>query len=359
MLAKQYISDLQAYQPGLPIELVAREYGLQPKDIVKLASNENPLGPSPKAVQAVRLALLEVHRYPEQHALTHALAAKYGVHPEQVVIGNGSNDLIDLIARVYLGVHDEAISSEYGFAMYRIAVQTVGATNVIVPAKDYGHDLQAMAAAITPRTKVIWLANPNNPTGTFISYAEIKQWLSQVPSRVLVVVDEAYIEYLDDNDVQDATMWLPDHPNVILLRTFSKIYGLAGLRVGYGLMAPEVAELLNRVRLPFNVTSVAITAAVAALADKAYVLRSYRTNKDGRAQLVSGLQALKLTQLPAYGNFVTFEVPDAARVYEQLLRQGVIVRPLAGYGLVNWLRVSVGTTAENQRFLDGMLNLKR
>ncbi len=357
MQAKQYICDLQPYQPGLPIELVARQYGLDPAKIIKLASNENPLGPSPKALVAAKRALSQADRYPEQHELTEALANKYQLQPQNIVIGNGSNDIIDLIARTYLGEGDEAISSEYGFAMYRIAVQTAGATNVVVPAKAYGHDLAVMHQAITPRTKVIWIANPNNPTGTFIPYADIKQWLDQVPNGIIVALDEAYVEYLDEADRVDATTWLHGHPNLVLLRTFSKVYGLAGLRVGYGLASPEVAELLNRVRLPFNVTSIAIAAATAALDDAGFVSSSCRTNKGGRAQLVSGLERLKLTQLPAYGNFVTFEVAEAGKVSEALLRQGIIVRPLAGYGMQNWLRVSVGLKAENQHFLEALANL--
>ncbi len=354
MRAPTYICDLQPYQPGLPIELVAREYGLDPKKVVKLASNENPLGISQKARTALEQALPGVNRYPEQYELAQALAKHYHISSDMIVLGNGSNDVLDLIARVFLGVGDEAISSQYGFAVYAITTQSVGAQNVIVPAKGYSHDLAAMLKSITPKTKVIWLANPNNPTGSFVPYGEVKDFLAKVPEDVIVVLDEAYYEYLAPEEQIDTIAWLAEHPNLILVRTFSKIYGLAGLRVGYGIMSAEVTGLLNRVRQPFNVNTLAMTAATAALSDQDFVTKSTKLNSTGREQLLSGLKKLGLECLPAHGNFMTFRVGNAGPVYVSLLKQGVIIRPLAGYGMQDWLRATIGLAEENDRFLQAL-----
>lgn len=345
------ILDLVPYQPGKPIEALARERGIPVERIVKLASNENPLGMSPKANAALQAVAGELHRYPEQFGLVRALAQHTGVSADQIVLGNGSNDVLDLIARTYLSPGDEAVSSQYAFAIYQIATQSAGATNVIVPAKDYAHDLDAMPRVITANTKVLWLANPNNPTGTFAPYADVKRFLEQVPLHVVVVLDEAYYEYLQPPERVDTTQWLAVHPNLILVRTFSKIYGLAGLRVGYGLAAPAVVELLNRVRQPFNVSVAAAAAATAALEDSTFVRQSVALNQAGRQQLRAGLEALGLVCLPAHGNFVTFAVPDASACNEALLDRGIIVRPLAGYGMPGHLRVTIGTRAENEQFL--------
>lgn len=350
--ANQFICDLNAYQIGLPIEQVAREHGLEPEKIIKLASNENPLGVSPKALEALMVAAKDAHRYPEQHQLLAALAEKFDLDTRWLVVGNGSNDIIDLVARTYLDAGAESIVSEYGFAMYHIAIQSVGAKTVTVPAKEYGHDLGAMMAAVTPQTKVIWIANPNNPTGTFIASDDIKRFLDALPKEIMVVLDEAYYEYLEHDDQADTLHWPIDYPNLIVLRTFSKIYGMAGLRVGYGVASKEVADLLNRVRLPFNITGPSIAAAAAALADEEFVHRSHEMNIEGRKKLLDGLEGLGLECMPAYGNFVTFKVTEAQKLYEQLLEQGIIVRPLKPYGLDEWLRVSVGLPAENERFLD-------
>lgn len=349
--AKAYIAGLTPYQPGLPIELVAREYGLDPRDICKLASNENPLGPSPKALRALAAAAKDAHRYPEQYALIQALASHCGVDPAAIVLGNGSNDILDLIARTYLGSGDEAISSQYGFAVYQIATQAAGARNRVVPAAAYGHDLDAMLQAITPSTRVIWIANPNNPTGTFVAYGVLKQFLGNVRHDIMVVLDEAYYEYLSPENRVDTTAWIADHPNLFLVRTFSKIYGLAGLRVGYGITTPADAGLLNRVRQPFNTNSLAIAAATAALQDRAFVAKSYALNNSGRAQLVKGLQSLGFTCLPNFGNFVTFTSPAAVEIVRELLSQGIIVRPLVNYGMPEWVRVTVGLPERNERFL--------
>jgi histidinol-phosphate aminotransferase len=306
---------------------------------------------SPKARAAAEQALSQSHRYPNQYELTQKLAAKLNVNPAQLVLGSGSNDVLDLVARTYLRQGTEAVSSQYAFAMYGIAVQSVGATSVVVPAKDYGHDLQAMAAAVTPRTKVIWIANPNNPTGTFVPYPQIKLLLEQISPGVIVVLDEAYYEYLDPSDQAEATKWLAKHPNLVITRTFSKAYGLAGLRIGYAVASQQVAELLNRVRLPFNVTIPAMAAACGALDDQAFVARSVAANAKGRKQLLDGLQKLGLECLPAYGNFVTVKTKGAVGVNQKLLAHGVIVRPLVGYDMADWLRITIGVCTENQRLL--------
>lgn len=350
----QYICDLSPYQPGMPIELVARKHGLDPNKIIKLASNENPLGMTPRARQAVERTLDEAHIYPDQYQLTHKLAARLGVTPEHIVLGNGSNDVLDLIARTFLDEGREAVSSRYAFAIYAIATQSVGARNIIVADKDFGHDLDAMLAAITPKTGVVWIANPNNPTGTLVPARELKQCLEKVPQEVVVVLDEAYYEYLEHEDRADSISWLKEHPNLIVVRTFSKAYGLAGLRVGYAVAAPEVAELLNRVRQPFNVNLLALSAAEAALDDEEFLARTVQTNRAGRKQLLDSLAELGLQTMPAHGNFVTVRVPNAAETSLQLLKAGVIIRPLASYGLADWLRVSIGTEVENQVFLTAL-----
>jgi histidinol-phosphate aminotransferase len=349
---RKHISGLTAYQPGLPIEYVARQYGLDPNNISKLASNENPLGPSPKAVQA--MAAVAVHRYPEQYALIQALADHTGVNPIGIVLGNGSNDVLDLIARAYLGKDDEAISSQYTFIAYQIATQAASARNVIVPALDYKHDLAALLRAITPATKVIWIANPNNPTGTFIPYDDLKQFLAKVCRDIVVVLDEAYYEYLSPKERIDTTFWLAEYSNLILVRTFSKIYGLAGMRVGYGLTTPEIADTLNRVRQPFNSNNLALAGAAAALGDQKFVAQSYESNAAGRTALIRALQREGIHCLPAHGNFVTILVPNAKDTYKALLQQGVIVRPLIPYNMPQWLRVTVGTPRENKHFLQAL-----
>ena len=351
-LALPYICDLQPYKPGMPIEALARQFSLQPADIIKLASNENPYGMSPKAAEAVRLALAGAHRYPDAYELRAALAKFYGLGQENVVLGNGSNDVLDLVARVFLAKDSESISSEHAFIVYRLVTQVTGAANVIIPAKDFGHDLAAMRAAITDKTKVVWIANPNNPTGTLIPNNEILDFLEPVPKEVVVVLDQAYYEYLNEDDHMDASDWLAKYPNLVITRTFSKAYGLAGLRIGYALASPEIADLLNRVRQPFNVSHVSLAAAVAALADQEFVHDSAERNRQGLAQLIKGFDDLNLPYIPAHGNFVTIQVGNLPEVQQQLLKQGVIVRPVGEYGLPEHLRISVGTKQENERFLD-------
>lgn len=345
-----HIDELKPYKPGLPIGELARIYNLRPSEIIKLASNENPFGPSPAAL-AVLKNTKSVHRYPDQFSLISALSDHYGLSVSNIIIGNGSNDILDLIARVFLNHRQESISSQYAFIVYRIVTQLVGATNVIVPAREYGHDLSAMYAAITKNTRVVWLANPNNPTGTFVHYNKIKSFLKNVPDHIIVVLDEAYFEYLDPSDQIDTTQWIEEFENLIIVRTFSKIYGLAGLRVGYGIGSANSIELLNRARQPFNVNALAMYAAIAALSDTSYVSYSRNQNKKGLALLRAGFQKMTVPFIESYGNFLTVFNEQSTEIYEQLLSKGIITRPITEYGLPNHLRISVGTDAENSHLL--------
>ena len=351
-----YIRAIAPYQPGKPISELAREMGLNEKKIVKLASNENPLGISPKARAAIKKALAGLGRYPDGNAfeLKAALARRHGVPQECIVVGNGSNDLLEMAAGAFLAPGRAAVYSQHAFAVYPLATQARGATGIVVPAKNYAHDLAAMLAAITPETRVVFIANPNNPTGTFATGEEIGNFLSRARRDVAVVVDEAYTDYLPQNLRYDSVALLKKYPNFIVTRTFSKVYGLAGLRVGFGLMHPDVAELLNRVRQPFNVNSLALAAAVAALDDRKFVAKSTKMNRSGLAKLERALKTLGLETIPSCANFVTFRVSRARTVYERLLRQGVIVRPLAGYDMPDHLRVTVGTPKENGKFLKAL-----
>jgi histidinol-phosphate aminotransferase len=352
-LAPSYIQAIAPYQGGKPISELAREMGLNEADIVKLASNENPLGMSPKAQMAVEDAVGDIARYPDGNsfALRDVVAKKFNVAHNQIVFGNGSNDILELSARAFLYAGCEAIYSQHAFAVYPLVTQAVGATGVVIPAKNYGHDLDGMLKAITPKTRLIFIANPNNPTGTLLAKNSLKTFLQQVPADVLVVLDEAYDEYLNATDQSEAISWLAEFDNLIVSRTLSKAYGLAGLRVGFGLMHADVADMLNRVRQPFNVNSLAQVAAVASLNDDDFVARSYAANQAGMAQLTQGLQKLGLEYIPSFANFVSFKVSNAAQVNQQLLQNGVIVRPIANYEMPDYLRVSVGLFSENARFL--------
>ena len=352
--ALSYVRAISPYQPGKPITELAREMGIPVESIVKLASNENPLGMSPKAKAAVEKAITGVERYPDQFDLIAKLAARCGVAQNQVVLGNGSNDVLDLIARVFLAPGRSAVFAQHAFAVYPLATLSTGAELICVPAKDYGHDLAAMRAAIRPDTRIVWIANPNNPTGNFLSYAAVREFLESVPQDVVVVLDEAYNEYIPAAERVDTTAWLKDFPNLLICRTFSKIYGLAGLRVGYGVASAEIADLMNRVRQPFNVNNLAIAGALAALDDEEFLNASYELNRRGMAQLVAAIEAHGLEYIPSYGNFLTFRADDAAAVNQKLLKQGVIVRPIAGYALPDWLRVTIGTEAENARFIEAL-----
>lgn len=361
-LAVAGVRALSPYQPGKPIDELARELGLDPGGIVKLASNENPLGPSALALDAARTALADLCRYPDGNgfALKAKLAERLKVVPAQLTLGNGSNDVLEVIARCFADSDSEVVFSQYAFAVYPIVAQAIGAKGVSVPAKDWGHDLEAMAAAINERTRIVFIANPNNPTGTVHSSEAIEAFLKQVPERVLVVLDEAYCEFLEDGSEDDSLGWLPHYPNLIITRTFSKAWGLAALRVGYSISSPDIADVLNRVRQPFNVDSIALAAATAVLDDQAYLERSRQVNSEGLRQLEEGFRGLGLSYIPSAGNFIAVEVgADAAGVYQSLLRQGVIVRPVAGYGMPEHLRVSVGLAHENDRLLAALAEALR
>ena len=352
--ALPYVRAISPYQPGKPITELAREMGIPVDKILKLASNENPLGMSPKAKKAVAAAISGIERYPDQFDLIKAVAGRCGVAQNQVVLGNGSNDVLDLIARVFLAPGRSAVFAQHAFAVYPLATLSTGAELIATPAKHYGHDLNAMRAAIRPDTRIVWIANPNNPTGNFLPYPEVRAFLEAVPQDVVVVLDEAYNEYLPPAERVDTAAWIADFPNLVVTRTFSKIFGLAGLRVGYALASAEIADLMNRVRQPFNVNNLAIAAAIAALDDHLFVAESYELNRRGMEQLVAGLKRLGLEHIPSHGNFVTFKAGDGAAVNQKLLKQGVIVRPIGGYGLPEWLRVTIGTEPENGRFLEAL-----
>ena len=355
-IAPDYIRAISPYVPGKPVADLAREFGLDEAQIIKLASNENPRGPSPRALVAITRAASELTRYPDGSgfALKAALAARYRVAADQIVIGNGSNDILELVAHAFLRPGRSAVYAQHSFAVYPLATQAFGAAGLEVSARDYGHDLTAMRTAIRSDTSVVWLANPNNPTGTWLPAAEVKAFVASVPPDVLVVLDEAYNEYLAPEQQADTVSWLAAFPHLILSRTFSKAYGLAALRVGYGLMHADAAAMLNRVRQPFNVNSLAQAAAIAALDDSDYVQQSCRLNREGMRQLEQGFDHLGLDYIPSHGNFICVKIGDAARVNLALLQRGIIVRPVANYGMPEFLRVTIGTAAENQRFLDAL-----
>ncbi len=352
-LALPCISQLHPYQPGKPITELQRELGIN--EIIKLASNENPLGPAPAARQAIMAASEDIARYPDGNgfSLKQALSAKYGISSVQITLGNGSNDVLELIARVFVSPQDEVVFSQYAFAVYPIVTQAIGARAVVAPAQNYGHDLQAMADRITPRTRLVFIANPNNPTGTWLKRDELESFIRHVPDHVIVVLDEAYIEYGDEE--QSSLDWLVKYPQLVITRTFSKAYGLAGLRVGYALSHPDIADFLNRVRQPFNVNSLALCAAEAALSDEDFLFRTRQINTLGMQQLQTGLAQLQLETIPSRGNFIMVHVGrNGEAVFNDLLYRGIIVRPLSNYGLSTFIRISVGLPEENARLLTAM-----
>jgi histidinol-phosphate aminotransferase len=353
-LSPAYVRSIAPYQPGKPISELARELGLDERKIVKLASNENPRGVGPRTRAAIEAAFGDIARYPDGNGyeLKLALSKRYGVDMSQIVLGNGSNDVLELVALAFLGPGLSAVYSQHAFAVYPLATQARGARAIVVPAREFGHDVEAMAAAIADDTRVVWIANPNNPTGTLVASERLEAFVRRVPERVIVVIDEAYNEYLHANLRSPTVAWLKRHPNLVITRTFSKAYGLAGLRVGYALAHPQVADVMNRVRQPFNVNGVALAAAVAALNDMEFVARSYADNLQGMRQIEEGARALGLEWIPSYGNFITIRVGRAAEIYKRLLKRGVIVRPVGGaYQLPEHLRVTIGTAEENERFL--------
>lgn len=354
-LAVAGVQKLIPYVPGKPIEELERELGLS--DIVKLASNENPLGANPTVAKAIHTILAELTRYPDGNAfrLKALLAEKLSVTPQHITLGNGSNELLELVARTFLTPELEVVFSQHAFAVYPIVTQAVGATARVVPAKNYGHDLSAMSAQINDKTRLVFIANPNNPTGTLLAPDELEAFIQGLPSSVLCVLDEAYYEYVAADQRADSIAWLDKYPNLIITRTFSKAYGLAGLRVGYSLSSPEIADLLNRVRQPFNNNMLALTAAEAALLDSDFLDRTVAANNAGMKQLTEAFRSMGLEWIPSAGNFVSVDLGKPAMpIYEALLRKGVIVRPVANYEMPNHLRVSIGTEAENQTFIDAL-----
>jgi histidinol-phosphate aminotransferase len=357
-LAVEHVRTLAPYVPGKPIEELERELGIS--NIIKLASNENPFGPSPLAIEAMQRALKDSWLYPDGsgHVLKQRLAAKLGVATNQITLGNGSNDALVLLAEAYLAPGLEAVYSQYGFAVYPIAIQATGALGVCVPAlppdstMPLGHDLAAMAAAITPRTRVVFVANPNNPTGTWAEARALEAFIAAVPKQVIVALDEAYFEYSGGLPIQNGIEWLERHPNLVVFRTFSKAYGLAGVRVGYAVSHSSVADMLNRVRQAFNVSAVGLAGAAAALDDPAHVAAAVNVAVAERARLGAQLKQGGTTVVPSAGNFLLLHAgANAQAKYQALLRQGIIVRPVANYGLPEYLRVTLGTREQNDRFL--------
>ncbi len=344
------ITKIAPYQTGKPIDELKRELGLD--DIIKLASNENPLGCSPLATQAIQAELADVGRYPDGsgYSLKAKIAQLFNVEMNQITLGNGSNDILELVARTFVSPDSSVVYSQHAFAIYALVTQAVGATGIEVPAKDYGHDLAAIAAAVRADTRVVFLANPNNPTGTWFDETEFATFMKAVPTSVLVVLDEAYVEYFPENF--NSLKFLQQHPNLLISRTFSKAYGLASLRVGFALASATITDLLNRVRQPFNVNSFALAAANAALSDEDFLARTRALNLSGMAQLEAGCRVLGLDWIPSRANFMSIHMKhNGADVFQALLQLGVIVRPIGGYGMPEFIRVSIGTTAENERFL--------
>lgn len=352
--ANNGICHIAPYQPGKPIDELKRELGLD--EVIKLASNENPLGCSPKAKAAIQQAIEDVGRYPDGNGfiLKQQISQQFGIEMNQITLGNGSNDILELVARTFVAAGDEVIYSQHAFAVYALATQAVGAVGVEVPAKNFGHDLSAMASAVTDKTRVIFIANPNNPTGTWFEESEFSQFMQHIPQQVLVVLDEAYVEYFPENF--NSLKFLAHYPNLLISRTMSKAFGLASLRVGFGLASVEVTNLLNRVRQPFNVSSFALAAAVAALQDNDFIEQSRALNKQGMAQLEQGFTKLGLHWIASRANFIAVDVQrDGGQVFGALLKKGVIVRPVGGgYAMPRHIRVSIGLPEENARFLEAL-----
>jgi histidinol-phosphate aminotransferase len=350
-LAKPSVLTQPVYEPGKPIEYVARELGLDPAGIIKLASNENPFGPSPRAVEAAMHALEQGELYPDGGCfeLRQKLAAKWQLGADQIVIGNGSNELIELLGHVFIGGGDEVVMGAPAFVVYKLVTLLFGAKAIEVPLRDWRHDLKAIAAAITPRTKLVYVCSPNNPTGTANTETELLAFARALPDHVIAVFDEAYADFLEN--APDLRPLIAEGRKVVCLRTFSKIYGLASLRVGYGYASAELCGLLNRVRQPFNVNAIGQAAAIAALDDRGFTAKCRQENRAGLVQLERGCKELGLEVVPSVANFMLVKVGDGARVFEALQRRGVIVRPVKSYGLPEWVRVTVGTHEQNARLL--------
>jgi histidinol-phosphate aminotransferase len=350
-LTNQELRDLPSYQPGRPIEEVARELGRPPSDIIKIASNENPLGPSPAAVAAMQRVIAQLNLYPDGNAfyLKQKLAAKLGVQTNNLIFGNGSNEIIEFVGHAYMAPGVEIVVSQYCFAVYPLVAKLFGAKLVSVPAKNLGHDLPAMLRAITPRTRVVFVANPNNPTGTVVSQQELMDFVAKVPADVLLVMDEAYIEFLHGAADLISLIRSGEKPNLLLMRTFSKIFGLAGLRIGYGIAHPDLIAAFEKVRQPFNLNSIAQAGALAALDDDVHTQRTRENNAAGLKYLAAEFDKLGLQYVPSAANFMLVKVGEGQKVFEAMQQQGVIVRPMGGYQLGEWIRITVGTPAENTR----------
>jgi histidinol-phosphate aminotransferase len=356
-LATPGVAGLQPYQPGKPVEELERELGIS--NIIKLASNENPLGPGMKARQAI-LATSDLSRYPDgsAHDLKKALAKQHGINTDQITIGNGSNEILELITRAITGPQHEVIFSDHAFAVYPLVTQAVGARAVVVPAKDWGHDLSAMQSAINANTRIMFVANPNNPTGTWLDAQTLRTLLESATQHMVVVVDEAYFEYVDEDNYPNCVQWVNEFPNLLVTRTFSKAFGLASLRIGYGISHSDIADLMNRVRQPFNVNSLALSAAEAALGDIDHLQQSISLNQAGMKQLTTTFDDMNLQYIPSVGNFICVDLETTGQtgmeIYKKLLHQGVIVRPVGNYGMPDHLRVTVGLKQENEKFIKAL-----
>jgi histidinol-phosphate aminotransferase len=355
-LANPQLRDLAVYEPGKPIEETARELGFDPRTIVKLASNENPIGPSPKAIQAMRAAAEDAHLYPDGGGfyLCKAIAARLGLAQENIILGNGSNEVIEFLGHAFLNPPEagDVITSEYAFIVYKLIATSFGARTIETPTPDFQQDLDAMLDAITPKTRLVFIPNPNNPTGTLISQRKIDTFILRIPRDIIVVFDEAYFEFLDDPP--DTLQYVREGRNVVVLRTFSKIHGLAGLRIGYGVARPDLIAVLHKTRQPFNVNSIAHAGALAALNDDAHQRETKRVVDQGRAYLQEQFAEMKLRFVPGVANFVMVNVGDGPAVFEELLARKVIVRPLKGYNLPEWVRVSVGTMEQNKKCIGAL-----
>ena len=352
------LANLPVYQPGRPLEEVARELGLPMEGLIKLASNENPLGPSPKAVEAMQQTAAQIHLYPDGNAfyLRNTIAERLGVDANQLIFGNGSNEIIEFVAHALLSPSTNIVVSQYCFAIYPIVAHLAGASCIAVPAKEYGHDLHAMAEAITPDTRIVFVANPNNPTGTLAPHEDVLALINAVPEHTLLVMDEAYFEFL--NEPLDLIPQLQEKKNLILMRTFSKIYGLAGLRVGYGIGHPEFIAALEKVRQPFNLNAMAQAAALAAIDDTAHLKATRANNAAGLKFFEEALDEMGIETVPSHANFILANVSDGSGTFQKLQERGVITRPMAGYQLPEWIRISIGTPAENQRCLNALRELR-
>jgi len=355
----EYIRTLVPYAPGKPIEEVEREYGIA--NSVKLASNENPLGPAPKALEAIRANLGQLHLYPDGDCfyLKNSLANRLRVAPDEIIFGNGSNEIIELAARTFMRVGDEAVMARQAFIVYKLIVQAVGGVAREIPLRNFTHDLDAIANAVSPKTRIVFLANPNNPTGTIYRRAEWERLLDRLPEEVLIIADEAYFEYVGDPEYPDSLRYHDRGKTIITLRTFSKLYGLAALRIGYGVASRDVIALMQRVRQPFNVNAVAQWAALAALDDEEHARRSLEANRQGMEFLNSELTRLGLPYVPSHGNFVLVRVGNGNEVFQRLLSQAVIVRPMGAYEFPEYVRVTVGTMEENRRFIEALGRIMR